>query len=358
MRKYHLLVKTGEAEIRALEQLTKEDLGLITPIIELTRGRRSKYDKEGDFTRKLSTFSKLFFKNEVYFDLTSELSLLNTKLISYYSPIDGYLNWINFVLELKSKGAFHSIIPSILVNNEDEDLENNLQNQVNKLISNFGSCFYRLSIDGESWLEDLEIIRKGIDDEEAAKVILLVDLKYINSSQNVVERVLFRIQKFKELFGESAQTILSATSFPNSVSDITSEDSEVVQMYEEDLFFTIKLKYKHLIYSDYGSINPIRNDEVIMRRGWIPRIDVSLRNAFLFHRIKKDRFGSYDLTYVSVARKIIEDNNFPSDLNCWGIRVIKEAADGNCLGASPSFWISVRMNTHINQVLNKLFQYS
>ena len=37
---YYLVVKTGQAEVKAVENTARESLELLTPIIELTRGRK------------------------------------------------------------------------------------------------------------------------------------------------------------------------------------------------------------------------------------------------------------------------------------------------------------------------------
>jgi len=51
----------------------------------------------------------------------------------------------------------------------------------------------------------------------------------------------------------------------------------------------------------------------------------------------------------------VSDNRFPLSLNKnWGINQIKNASDGASPGSSPSFWISVRMNIHIEQQLMRL----
>ena len=42
MCKYSIIVKTGEAEIQAIENSRKEILEKIFPLIEITRGRKTK----------------------------------------------------------------------------------------------------------------------------------------------------------------------------------------------------------------------------------------------------------------------------------------------------------------------------
>ena len=108
-----------------------------------------------------------------------------------------------------------------------------------------------------------------------------------------------------------------------------------------------------IMYSDYGSINPIRNDNVIMANGWRPRIDVPLETEIFYYRRRKVPKG-YAVTYSLVAVDATRDRRFPSEIKNWGINQIIIAADGASPGSSPSFWISVRMNIYIEQQLRRL----
>lgn len=62
--KYSLLLKTGDAEIRAAKHFTT--LSNLLPIIELTRGRKSKNDKEGNIEKRLNQIV-LFLTNKKSF---------------------------------------------------------------------------------------------------------------------------------------------------------------------------------------------------------------------------------------------------------------------------------------------------
>lgn len=62
----------------------------------------------------------------------------------------------------------------------------------------------------------------------------------------------------------------------------------------------------------------------------------------------------YADVYVDVAQKCISDSLFPNDIICWGTTTIKSAAQGFKPGATPSFWLSVRMNIFITEQLKRL----
>ena len=60
MNKYALLLKTGESELRALENMVIPDE--LLPIVELTRGRRSKNDKIGQITKRVDRIAFMIKK--------------------------------------------------------------------------------------------------------------------------------------------------------------------------------------------------------------------------------------------------------------------------------------------------------
>lgn len=53
-------------------------------------------------------------------------------------------------------------------------------------------------------------------------------------------------------------------------------DTDTFSISEISMYNSIQQTHDDVIYSDYASINPIRNDTITMARGWIPRIDVPL----------------------------------------------------------------------------------
>lgn len=93
-----------------------------------------------------------------------------------------------------------------------------------------------------------------------------------------------------------------------------------------------------------------------MARGWIPRIDVPLPNEIFYYKQRRPKgVSAYASTYIQVAQSVCFDQRFPSDLDIWGIEQIKTCAAGGTPSASPSFWISVRMNIHIAQQVKRIY---
>lgn len=356
MNKYALLLKTGESELRAIDNLNLPD-GLL-PIIELTRGRKSKSDSIGDLSKKIKKIESNFHDREIILDLTNDSNLSNIQIDNLFDPQNGYENWLSFLSEQASKNKFRRIIPSILVNTKDENLETNLQKQASSLSQNFKSIAYRCDIEDEGCIDDIHAIGKILNYCESH---IIIDCGYIIPSDvnRCAERAAFLINQIHEIV-PNAFFIMTSTSFPDKLPD--EDNGFSIRLSEIDLYNNLVKRFDNIsiIYGDYGSINPIRNDNIFLSRGWRPRIDIPLQNEIYYYRRRRDLMD-YSTTYSFVAREAYEDSRFPKKMDSnWGINQIINAANGAAPGASPSFWISVRMNIYIEQQLRRLrlFKYT
>lgn len=348
---YHLLFKTGDAEIRAMEKSNFRG-DLLFPIVELTRGRKSKYDKVGRISKRIEKLSSIFRNQAICLDLTAENSLSNEEIEELYDYSEGYSNWLSFLNE--NKIYFKEIAPTILVNAEDSNLTENLQSQVNELVKAFDTIAYRNNISDGGYLEDLGSIAPIINENENVKFKFIFDCEYVPSGaiHSTIDLVNFRIQKVLDLIPKS-EIIVISTSFPRYVSDIGNDNYDKFPLSELDIYNGIKEKHQSVLYGDYGSINPIRNDTVVMARGWIPRIDVPTLEGIYYYRIR-NIVRDYAKTYTKVATKVATDPDFPDLTDNWGHKQIISCMHGNAPGSSPSFWISVRMSMFIELQLKRL----
>lgn len=349
MNKYALLLKTGESELRAIQHFPHKS-GLL-PIVELTRGRTSKNDKIGFISKKIDKICDYFNGLDVILDLTSEPALSNSEIDLLYQPINGYENWTKFLSSLKEKNQLENIYPTLILSVDDPYFNKNLGLQVKKISSMFKGFAYRCNIEDEGYIEDLNIIQRNV--EKVSHFFFIIDCSFIRLSEvkNCMEKAKKIIAEISPLFS-NMQIIMISTSFPDKIGD---EDHAFLKLLELDLYNDVSraFPYLDLIYGDYGSINPIRNDNIIMANGWRPRIDTPLQNEIFYYRRRKNL--TYSRTYSSVAKDSICDEKFPYEAkDNWGITQILNAADGASPGSSPSFWISVRMNVHIEQQLRRL----
>lgn len=353
MGKYNIIIKTGEAELRALEHIPSEYVASVFPIIELTRGRKITKNNSATypFEKRLERIKKIFIGQEVCIDVTSETTLSSPETEALFSPKNGYKNWIDFLIKLKNENVFSRIIPTVLWNFNDPNFEENISLQISSLINEFGLVAYRNSIEeNNDFYNDIESFLKEIP------LLFILDCEYVPraSVQNVAQRCIARLNNLKSILEKGkVKFILVSTSYPNNVTEFGDLDNDVLALSEIDLYKAVATTHSEVLYGDYGSINPIRNDAIVMARGWVPKIDVSLPDKVFYHRQRRPKgVTAYADTYIHVAKSCISDEMYPKHLSTiWGLQQIELCADGSVPSASPSFWLSVRMNTHIMQRL-------
>lgn len=357
-KKYILIIKTGQAEIRAIENTSSITLNQLFPVIELTRGRKKTLENKREvfpFTSRLDRLKKVLKGMHVAIDATSDGALSCPEVDELYEYGNGYEKWVNLVCELKEEGCFSSIAPTLLMNFEDPDFETNLKKEIELLSEHFETLIYRNSIADDYCYSDLPFILSHLPQNK--HLLIIIDCGYTPQAMenNVLQKLLKRIENLSGgLMDYRCSLSFCATSFPNNISDIGGEDYDEFRISEVSIHNRIRSIYPDVIYGDYGSLNPKRNDNITMARGWIPRIDVPLSEKIYYYRQR--RAGrAYDTTYKEVAKKAIRDIKYPSDINCWGCSQIY-----NCCtlppSSSPNYWISVRMNIHIEQQVRRLKQ--
>lgn len=356
--KYCLIVKTGESEIRALENTDKDRCRKIFPLIELTRGRKKTRDGIASypFGKRLDKLKKVFEGQCIAIDVTGDEDLSSQETENLFVPQDGYKNWLWFLESLKQEGSFSEIVPTILFNFDDPNYQENLKAELHSLEEQFHAMLYRCSIEDEGCYDDIELIQNTIGN--GTKLYVVIDCEYVPQAMqnNVAEKCLRRIKNIESILKNSYEIIICSTSYPKNVSELGDVETDTFSMSEIGIYNSCKEEFPELIYGDYGSINPIRNDTVVMARGWIPRIDVPTETSIYYCKKRRPRgVTSYAGTYILVAQKVKKHTDFPHDLDdVWGIQQINICASEYVPSSSPSFWISVRMNIHIAQQLKRL----
>lgn len=361
---YIPIIKTGEAEIKAVEQLTTEMLDQITPIIELTRGRQ-KTLKMGDdkivtfpFDKRFARVKEVFKGRTIFLDLTSDDGLLSNEVYELYSFENGYKKWCDFVKDNTGEKKFGKVIPSVLFNWSDNEFENNFSQQVNTLADNCGALMYRSSIQTKDCYDELPIILNYLPKE--CELWIVLDGGYLQDS--VVElaynRCKKRIQNIKEkiLGDKKAQFVIAATSYPERVLDYGNDNPIVFYHSEVKIHRKLKTDFPEIAYGDYAGTNPIRKDLIVMARGWIPRIDIPLKDKTkVYWKRRPQGVTEYKGTYISVSMDVVADPEFSLlQGNTWGVGEILSCADGSVPSCAPAFWISVRMFNHIHEQLIRL----
>jgi hypothetical protein len=326
-------------------------------LIEITRGRKVTRENVTayPFDKRLSRIKKVFQGQTVAFDLTSDDALTSQEIDELYDYSNGYQKWVDFLVKIKGEAIFNEIIPTILLNANDPDFNDNLLLQVQELNKHFSSILYRNSITDEDCYLDFELLK---DEFKKLNLYVMIDCGYTPqaSHKSFATKSIKRLENLKSIVHNiTTQYIVTGTSFPKNVTELSASFSDTFSISEIQIHQDVCEQYPDVIYGDYASINPIRNDTVIMANGWVPRIDVALPNAIYYYKKKREK-SAYAPIYKQVAQLVINDNRFPDNLgNNWGIMQIKTCAEDAAPSSSPSFWISVRMNIHIAQQVKRLY---
>ena len=366
MSDYYLIVKTAEAEMKALENSSPEVMSRITPVIELTRGRKlpsrekdpEKKKKETPrypYEKRLERVCNFFKGKSIVFDLTSDESLSSIEINELYTPDNGYKKWIELLKGLKDGGCFKELIPCIILSAQDENLDANMAEEVEQMTELFDTVAYRNDIFDDNCYDDIMVIKSHLNGK---RLMVIVDCSYVVQARisDYAEKVKARLTNLRKIVPEGATIVVSATSFPRNISDLGDDFHDSFKLSEVELADRLEQEGVDAVYSDYGSINPIRNDTVVMAHGWIPRIDVPLKDSVFYYRERRPSgTKDYPPQYTKVAKYVIEDKDFPTDMNeNWGIKQIRNCARGGKPGSAPAFWIAVRMCIHVEQQVRRL----
>ncbi|MEP3895686.1 hypothetical protein [Pseudophaeobacter sp.] len=398
MSKDHfLLFKTADAEKRAWRNLEAERQNAITPIVELTRGRKNRgtgkapdgspltaeqlvatpgvYGFEKGFQSSLDLMKEC---ERFFIDITREPTLNCFEIEQLTLSSNGYENWTNFVIARDDEGR--AVRPTLIVNPAEGDSAAqyiaDLTTQFQTFAQKFTEIAYRVSIlEDDGFLHDLVSLKSEVDSfrQGGGKFYVVLDHEYVRPGNGHVhsKRTAQIIQTVLDTIGP-IEVVVMATSFPKSVTDVGDEEHDIFRVEEIYLFEEVRKAHPNILYGDYGSINPIRNDEVIIVNGWRPRIDFISRregmNTYYFREKRKvvgtklatvkgvqkmkNVLAPYSPHYASVARSVMSFAPYYENIDpSWGNSEIKKAASGSVPSNSPSHWISVRMEIHIVQVL-------
>lgn len=357
MIKYVPIIKTGDAELRVIKKLSSNIKNKIVPLFELTRGRKTKNDSTGNLEKRVKVLKEYYSDTPFILDLTSEFALSNEEIQDLHSSLNNYENWISYCKQLKN--SFFEFYPVVQIE-EEEDYNTyiqKLEGQIAKLCNNFKYIVFRASGNEsiQNIISDIYTIKqKNSIPNLINKIIFIIDFKYINNSKSNIETAKIFINLLQKI-GVS-NIVISSTSTPAHFSQFMDADYKQFTIHERDFYESLCNEFKHLdlIYSDYASINPIRNDTVTITNGWIPRIDVPSKDNKIHSTRRRRGNLSYSDTYEIIAKFIVKQNFFNniSNFDCWGVESIIETSEGNVTGTAPSVWISVRMDIYINMIVN------
>ncbi len=345
---YIPILKTGDAELRGVEQLDLDAKKQMMPLFELTRSRISKRSPDGDIYRRLARL-KQAYENQFILDLTGDPVLINTQIEDCQDNTNGYEKWIKFLDKIRPD--FPEVVPTIQISDEGVSTESEYYSRIEKQVASLHERFdlicFRFPIDYTGFKKDLDAINNQLGN---SKLIVVIDAEFIR--QNTADVYGVKVRKMAEYLIQKGIKLISvcATSFPRN--PIAYGDDEQGEYRLEEYHLHKAVNHLPLIYGDYATIHPLRSPQA-GGSGWVPRIDLPTTTHIFYRRSRKTELEtSYAPAYTRAAKKIVALEQFhqvsKDSNNCWGIKQIETAASNSPEGLSPSFWISVRMNINMS----------
>lgn len=336
---YFPVLKTKDAELRAISSIDKTSREKILPIYEITKSRITKNNSLGDIVKRLDQIRGIQNGQPFILDVATDPKQINSQIESILSPEDGYRFWREW-LEAHNDLL---IVPVIHINlDDDEDLK-----QAKRFVLTVADKYPKMALRLPTELEADEysdILESIISVLGTSKLYVLLDDGCIRNSvkSNSIAAVAKNYQDaFEIILGLNTgkdwleKAVCLAGSFPQQVKAEGGGDEEgEFEIYEHSLYLQLKKNRPALQFGDYASINI---NQIEMRGGtFVPRIDFCTDSKFFYYR-KRRESGSY----IWCAKNVVNDPNFTNE-STWGNDEIKSAAVGSPSGISPSFWISVR----------------
>jgi len=347
---YYPILKTTIAEMRALKKLDAITWEHFTPILELTKSRKSKNNQESCVYKKIDEIKELVGTNEFILDLTSIESLSNDQIESFQLDTNGFENWCSFISEVHSNDL--NVVP-VLIAYPDSTLDDLLL-ESRQLCSSVRKIAVRIPV-CEPDLDDLFFtLRKFIRQNHAVIGCLIFDGGYIFDEVSDVSPLLDIMYEFYSELPKDFEgnVVFASSSFPASTIEKVTGDKfnnsfplQTLPLFEKVVEGLKELGLKKtIIFGDYACIHPNRNESKAYN--WIPRIDYPTPTMIYFSRNRREEGG-----YIECAKRITSLTPFKVDnLKCWGMTEIKKTSAGDPGGKSPSYWISVRSNIHMSRM--------
>lgn len=337
------VLRTRQAELFAYSNLSNQISSQIFPIFELTRGRRTRTDGQGDINKNICQIKSFMADKWFGLDLTSTKEQQNVEIVSMLSDGENAFNlWVSFVRSLECP----NIIPVI----HYDDLYPNLISRQVESLRNI-SKYLLLRLPTNALCKDtVRIICSKI--EFAKDIILLLDGEFIeNKSKEKMSADKTLFEDICRIYSSVFHSIsYSASSFPRSVvSPGYGHDESGWFQLPETLFYDELLRCRGnaaTCYSDYATVHPLSYPGGA--GGWVPRVDYPRGTDLFYYRYRRDVGG-----YVRAASRVKADEKYVNHGD-WGCNEIEQAAAGSPHGRSPAHWISVRMSLHMARQIERL----
>jgi hypothetical protein len=335
-QRYIPVVRTRDAEMKGFQNLDAPILDELLPVVEFTKSRISPKNLGGSISKCVDRVLEVLGKRPFIADLCSIPTFQNSEFAGLLDPANAFENWTDWVNSMLPA----SCIP--VVHLTEPHVHGDFVRQVSEFTVGSNTVAVRVPT-SYPYIDELAKSVASL----AAKgggIILLVDANFVPPYNSNVGYL--SCKAIVDAFGSTpAITSTIASCFPSSVVDKGYGADAYGKFDLSEVYISEKMKKafpkRSFFHGDYASIHPMEVTSTIT--SWVPRVDVPLDTSLYYHRFRRGDGG-----YVRAAVAALRDASFV-DLDCWGIRNIKDAATGSPQGMSPAHWISVRLNIHITR---------
>ncbi|MDM1073637.1 beta family protein [Empedobacter brevis] len=199
----------------------------------------------------------------------------------------------------------------------------------------------------ENFLIEYEINPENVD--------LVIDLKNISfSDRQLYNNNLYTIINNITQLNNWRNIILSATSFPENLSEITADTLDNIERTEWIYFNEIKhLFNRNIVFSDYSTFNSETTEIDPRFIQMSANVRYTYNDYWLIARGKSVRTHTFS-QYYSLCKKIVERHEYMGNDYSWGDARIYDCANQISKTGNATTWKQVANNHHIEFVVNQL----
>ncbi|NJI85521.1 hypothetical protein [Shewanella sp. Iso12] len=343
---YMPIVRTRASELLGVNMLRDDTKSKILPYASLSRSNR-RNDSRTAFDAWNSVFT-----GPVILGLEEGNRLQLDDYDYLTSPDNDFENWIGFILNALEKN--NGVIPSLILN------DNISKRQFVKQIQKFEKTFEKFALKINP-LDRREVAAAStaasvVDSTES--ILFILDSGQISRERQKIalDATIHCINELRTI-ESSIEIVTACTSFPRMFQSYTSINDigyGEIPMLEWENFHALGGQDVS-IYGDYASIHGEFYEGAFAR--FVARIDYPTPSIWIFQRRQQLAQEEREILYVNAAETIIADENWDDSLDAWGKEIIEQVASGNVDGfKAPGKWISVRLNLHIERIVQFLEQ--
>lgn len=265
------------------------------------------------------------------------------------SPEDNFNAWATFIQASKEKNQ--DLIPGLMYS--EQVSKRDFINQLKRFETDFGRMVFNFNPMDKRALAAASTAASVVND--LSNILFILDSGQISRERQMasLNATISAMNELRQI-DPSVDIVSSGTSFPNNFPPYLTQsnsNSGVIPMLEWDNYHSFGGR-KFAIYGDYASIHGEFYKGSFAQ--FVARIDYPTPSEWLFERFSPKDPKNCDRSqlYVKAAKQIITNESWDNELDAWGVDIIRTVAGGDTTAFNaPAKWISVRLNLHIERIL-------